>query len=73
MSDKRAAPDRPGFLTITEAAEAIGCSAPTLRSRIRAGDLNVWINPADRRQRLVLIDEVAQFRQPQRVLPTEAA
>jgi len=72
MTDTREVP-KDDFLTLTRAAETIGCSRPTLRSRIRSGDLVMWMNPADRRQRLISSQDLAQFRQPQPAPPIEAA
>jgi hypothetical protein len=48
----------PGFVTFSEAQKRAGVSYPTLRDRVRRGELVIYANPKDRRSRLVAVDDL---------------
>ena len=57
---------RDRLLTIREATKAFGVSDFTLRRRIAAGELSTFVDPFDRRARLLDADEVARYAAPRR-------
>ena len=52
------------LVTLTEAAKQLGISRVTMSQLARAGRFTVYENPADRRQRLVSLDEVRRALAP---------
>ncbi len=48
---------------LMEAAERLGVSPMTIRRLVREGELQVYSNPLDRRQKLVDVEEVERLRQ----------
>jgi transposase len=61
------------LVTCREAARRLGVSAPTLRKRIRRGDLATFVNPLNDRTKLVRVDDLETLRQPQPARPKETA
>ena len=53
------------YLTMAQAARRLGVSMPTLRERVRRGEIVVYSNPVDRRSRLVALADLASFAHPQ--------
>lgn len=51
------------YLTLTQAAAKAGVSGPLLRRRIEAGLIDVFLDPADHRRRLVRSEDVEWLRQ----------
>ena len=58
-----------GLVTIKQACEQFGVSDFTLRKWIRSGELMAFVNPLDRRARLLDVDELTRYAAPRR-LPT---
>ena len=59
--------DRTGeYLTLNEAAKRLGISAFTVRGRIAAGELAVWVDPLDRRRRLLRRRDLDRYARPRR-------
>lgn len=54
------------FLSVSKAARYLGMSEPTLRRRIRDWRLAIYLDPRDRRRRLVRAADVAQLGAPRR-------
>lgn len=52
------------LITITEAAERAGLSPMTFRKRMREYALTIYVNPRDRREKLVDAAEVDAMMQP---------
>jgi excisionase family DNA binding protein len=48
---------------LMEAAERLGVSPMTIRRLVREGELQVYPNPLDRRQKLVDVADVERLRQ----------
>ena len=63
----------PEFLAMPEAAMLLGMSELSLRRRVRAGKLPVYRSKIDRRRYLIKADDLADFRQPERVIRRRAA
>jgi len=59
-----------GFLTLQEAAELAGVSRVKLWRMARAGELRTYVNPRDRRERLIRRDELEAALRP---VPTDQA
>ena len=55
------------LLTIREATKAFGVSDFTLRRRIAAGELTTFVNPLDRRARLLDAAELERYAAPRRL------
>lgn len=65
MTDR--AEDRPSDLVgISAAARELGTTRFTLGQRIRDGELQVWVDPLDRRRRLLRRSELARLAAPRR-------
>ncbi len=60
---------REGFVPFTQAADRIGVSRPTLRRMIADGELILYRNPRDKRQRLVALDELDRCTAPRPIAP----
>ncbi len=56
------------LITVTFAARRLGMSEPTLRRRVQEGLLTVYVDPCDRRRKLVRIAEVDLLATPQRLI-----
>jgi len=52
------------LITLTEAADRAGLSLMTFRKRLRESQVTIYINPRDRRERLVDWPEVAAIMEP---------
>lgn len=52
------------YMTIKEAAEALGVNRATVYRRIKAGELEVFQSRADRRERLVRRADIEAMLQP---------
>ncbi len=53
------------LMPLTEAAERAGISLVTMRRRIREHQLTIYINPRDKREKLVdwaKVEDIMQFR-----------
>ena len=59
----------PEFVTFLEAARLVGVTDRTLRRRVRAGDLTAFLNPLDRRERLVRLADLRTYATPQPLVP----
>ncbi len=57
----------PGFVTFGEAQRRAGVSYPTLRDRVRRGELVIYANPKDRRSRLVAVDDLEKLLTPRQI------
>ena len=57
------------YVTIGEAARRLGTTGFTLRSRIRAGELPVYVNPLDRRGRLLAVHDLERYAAPRPIAP----
>jgi len=57
------------FLTLGEAARRIGLSGPAMRRRVHAGDLAVYSNPVDGRERLIRLADLAAYLEPKPTAP----
>ncbi len=53
-----------GLVTSGEAARRLGVTPPTLRKRIRRGDIEVFIDPLNDRKRLVRVSDLEPLRHP---------
>lgn len=53
------------YMTIGEAAAALGVSTTTIWRRVRAGELEVFRSQADRRQRLIRRADIEAMMRPQ--------
>jgi hypothetical protein len=53
-----------GYVTFGEAVAALGVSKATLQRRVRAGELEVYEDPRDKRFRLVKTEDMERLRQP---------
>jgi excisionase family DNA binding protein len=62
MADQYRPPE--GFLTFAEAQAALGVSKATLQRRVRAGELDVYEDPRDKRVRLVKREDIDRLLQP---------
>ena len=51
-----------GYIPMTQAAKTLRISEPTLRRRIRGGELTVYSDPCDRRRKLVRKSDLERFR-----------
>jgi len=59
--------DRTGeYLPLNEAAKRLGISGFTIRRRIAAGELAVWVDPLDRRRRLIRRRDLDRYAKPRR-------
>lgn len=56
--------DEQGKILLTEAARRLGVSLTTMRRIVREGQLKVYENPLDKRQKLVDAKEVERLRHP---------
>jgi excisionase family DNA binding protein len=56
-----------GLVTCGEAARRLNVSPPTLRKRIRRGELEVFIDPLNDRKRLVRVTDLEPLRHPRPV------
>jgi hypothetical protein len=54
----------PELITVTEAAERAGLSLMTFRKRMREYGLTIYINPRDRREKLVDASDVDAMLEP---------
>jgi excisionase family DNA binding protein len=61
------------LVPLTEAAKLLGISRVTLSQLAKAGRFTVYENPADRRQRLVDLDEVKRELAPRPILKPDGA
>jgi excisionase family DNA binding protein len=52
------------FLTLTEAAEELGVSRFKMSRLIRDGELQVFVSPLNRRQKLVRRGDLAPLKEP---------
>ncbi len=59
------------LITLTEAAERAGLSLMTFRKRVRESELTIYINPRDKRERLVDSEEVDAMMKPRAMGPEE--
>lgn len=57
------------LVPLGEAAKRHETTYPTLRRRIRAGELRLYDNPLDRRFKLIDLDELDAYLAVRRVLP----
>jgi excisionase family DNA binding protein len=62
-----------GLVTCGEAARRLGVSPPTLRKRIRRGELEVFEDPLNDRKRLIRVTDLEPLRQPRPVRREELA
>ena len=62
MTESYRAPE--GYLTFAEAQAALGVSKATLQWRVRAGELEVYEDPRDKRVRLVKAADIDRLRVP---------
>jgi excisionase family DNA binding protein len=53
-----------GYLTFAQAQAVLGVSKATLQRRVRAGELDVYEDPRDKRVRLVKAEDVERLAQP---------
>jgi excisionase family DNA binding protein len=53
-----------GYLTFAQACAALRVSKMTLQRRVRAGEVDVYEDPRDKRYRLVKAEDVERLRQP---------
>jgi excisionase family DNA binding protein len=58
-----------GYMTMTEAAEALGLSRATLWRRIQAGELVAFQSHQDRRQKLVRRVDIEEMLKPTAIAP----
>jgi len=56
-----------GLVTCGEAARRLNVSPPTLRKRIRRGELEVFTDPLNDRKRLVRVRDLEPLRHPRPV------
>ena len=61
------------FVGCREASRRFGISAPTLRKRVRRGQLETFINPLDDRKKLIRVRDLEALMRPQPVRPRDAA
>ncbi len=54
------------WVPLTEAAKELGLSRTTLYQRVVAGELQTWVNPFDRRQRLLRRRDLVRYGKPRR-------
>jgi excisionase family DNA binding protein len=52
------------FVGHREAARRLNVSQPTLRARVRRGDLTTWKDPLDDRRKLLRVSDLEDFLQP---------
>lgn len=57
--------ERKGLVTTAEALRRVGITAPTLRKRVRRGELQVFSDPLDDRVRLIRVEDLEALRNPQ--------
>ena len=62
-----------GLVTCGEAARQLNVSPPTLRKRIRRGELEVFIDPLNDRKRLVRVTDLEPLRHPRPARQEQAA
>ena len=61
------------LMTLGAARDRLGVSKPKMAQLVRDGVFPVYINPLDRREKLVRWDEVeAGLREPRRLFPSQA-
>ncbi len=66
MSETRVTRLREDWVPLSQAAIELGLSRPTLRERVARGELMTWVNPADRRQRLIRRRDLVRYARPHR-------
>ncbi len=66
MSETRVTRLREDWVPLSQAAIELGMSRPTLRQRVSSGELTAWVNPADRRQRLLRRRDLVRYGKPRR-------
>jgi excisionase family DNA binding protein len=64
MGNDYQAPD--GYLTFAQACAALGVSKMTLQRRVKAGELEAYEDPRDKRYRLVRVEDVERLGQPRK-------
>ncbi len=52
------------FVGHREASRRLGVSMPTLRQRVRRGDLATFVDPLDERRKLLRVQDLDALRQP---------
>ena len=53
-----------GYLTMKQAQGRLGVSKATLQKRVKTGELSVFLDPRNKRVRLVREDDVDQLTRP---------
>ncbi len=56
--------DRPELITVSEARERLGVSRVTMARLLREGRFTVYVNPLDRREKLIDVAELEEARRP---------
>jgi hypothetical protein len=54
------------WVPLSVAARELGLSRTTLYQRVVSGELKTWVNPFDRRQRLLRRRDLARYGKPRR-------
>jgi hypothetical protein len=54
------------WVPLSQAARELGLSRTTLYQRVVAGELQTWVNPFDRRQRLLRRRDLVRYGKPRR-------
>jgi hypothetical protein len=57
------------FVGHREASRRLGVSMPTLRQRVRRGELTTFVDPLDERRKLLRVADLETLRQPRPAHP----
>jgi len=61
------------FVGHREASRRLRVSMPTIRQRVRRGDLTTFVDPLDERRKLLRVADLEALRQPRPAQAKEAA
>ncbi len=65
--------NEPELITVSEARERLGVSRVTMARLLREGRFTIYVNPLDRREKLIDVAELEQARRPRPATTDEQA
>ncbi len=65
--------NEPELITVSEARERLGVSRVTMARLLREGRFTIYVNPLDRREKLIDVAELEQARRPRRAVDEQAS
>ncbi|MDP9372240.1 MAG: hypothetical protein M3Q65_07245 [Chloroflexota bacterium] len=65
--------NEPELITVSEARERLGVSRVTMARLLKEGRFTIYVNPLDRREKLIDVAELERARRPRRAADEQAS